>query len=327
MVKLLGPGGDLEMVKAVLIAGADAAFVGALGLSRRMGDKYELTHDEVRLAAESAASMQKKIYVAINRTEGIGKDEIDFIIDRKIPDYVSWGIDTLIIGNYSLMGAIRGRYDKREVRNIIASVGCNIKNEDDLKVVKEAGADTFVPSSSLDVCEIIELAKKAKGFGLETEVLIQGTCCVNGVGGCELYKHFLGYFPDESYEDTDGFKTTKKIGDPERGGGCFRQCMYLDDPKIRAVVPDSVVTFFCDQQSIMFSHAEAISRFIDAGISAFKIQGREYPQELVSRLVGVYRRMIDCVDSLSQSNVELEHIRQQHTTQLHKMLLGYLSAV
>ena len=53
-IRLLAPAGNLEMVESVLDAGADAAFIGAYGLSRRMGTKYELTHSQIKEATAIA---------------------------------------------------------------------------------------------------------------------------------------------------------------------------------------------------------------------------------------------------------------------------------
>jgi putative protease len=94
MARLLGPGGSIEMVEAVLDAGADAAYVGAVGLSRRMGDKYELTHAQIRTAARLAGEAGKAIWVTVNRTTGLDPGHVDFFIRRKIPDYLEWGIPT-----------------------------------------------------------------------------------------------------------------------------------------------------------------------------------------------------------------------------------------
>jgi putative protease len=292
MVKLLGPGGNIEMVEAVFDSGADAAFVGAYGLSRRMGTKYELTHEQIRKAAKLAQKLGRKIWVAANRTEGISPQDIDFIVEKKIPDYLEWGIQALIIGNYNLMRSVRERYSHEQL-TLVASVGCNTKDEAGLKKAKENSADVVVPSCYLSVDEIIKAHKTAKTLGLETEVLIQGGNCIGGVGGCQLFRYFPELMHEETYTDSDGLVTTKVIGDPENGGGCYWPGKFLDMPQIRDRIPLEVLSNIKGECSVMFCHADSIPQLIRAGVEAFKVQGREYSSELVAQIISVYRQIID----------------------------------
>jgi putative protease len=334
MVKLLGPGGSLEMVAAVLDAGADAAYVGATGLSRRMGAQYELTHAQIRTAARVARKAGKEIWVTANRTVGLDPQHIDFIIQRKIPDYLEWGIPTLILGNYELMRRIRERYSQTTLK-LVASVGCNIRNEAGLKKARKHGADVFVPCSDLRIDEIISLAQRATSLGLETEILIQGTNCIGGVGGCRLFNYFPEALVAEAYQDSDGFTIAKITGNPEEGGGCYRPCLYLEESKVGEKIPPGVLRAISRQRSVKFSHAEYMPQLIRAGVNSFKAQGREYTPKIVAQIVRVYKKIIDrsttaCPDiaaeihRLGELNALIEQQRSADTAALKRRLLEYL---
>lgn len=332
MVKLLGPGGSLEMIETVFNSGADAVFVGPIGLSRRMGDKYELDHDQMKEAVEIASARGKEIWIAANRTQGITREHTRFIVEKKIPDYLVWGISTLVIGNYGLMKAIRDNYDPHQVK-IIASVGCHIRDESGLKEANENGANTFVPCSDLTVDEIISLSALAKEkYGLETEVLVQGTNCIGGVGGCDLFSFFEESLIVVSYRDKDGFEITKMIGNPENGGGCYRPCLHLNDPHVRSKIDEDVFKRIEGKHSTKFSHAKYIPELIRAGIENLKVQGREYPSSIIGQIVGVYRAIIDesikqpnpniseKLQQLATLNQRIEEIRAEHTAALYEKL-------
>lgn len=335
MAKLLGPGGSLEMVEAVLEAGADASFVGAIGLSRRMGTQYELRHDQIREAARMARAAGKEIWVAANRAERIDPQQVAFIVERKIPDYLEWGISALILGSYALMRAVRERYSREQLR-LVASVGCNIRDEKGLREAKGNGADVIVPCSGLRVADIARVAQQAKALGLESEILIQGTNCIGGVGGCRLFTYYPEALTEEAYKDSDGFEITKTTGNPEEGGGCYRPCLYLRESKIRARVPAGVLKTISRQRSIKFSHAKHVPQLVSAGVDAFKVQGREYAPALVAKIVGVYRRILDKattpsadianeLSELGELNTQLERQRTADTNALRRQLLKYLA--
>jgi len=324
-ISLLGPGGSIEMIKAVFDAGADAVFAGALGLSRRMGEKHELTHNELKEAAKIAAKKGKEIFVALNRTifpEDMEAENFNFIIRKKIPDYLSWGVSTLIIGNYKLLKAVRDNYPSGRL-NLIASVGCNIRDLKGLEKAKKYGANVVVPSSDLTFREILDINNKAKGLGIKIELLVQGTNCIGGVGGCDLFNYFPETLKEEVYIDTDGFKTKKTTGNPEKGGGCYRICLGLKDPKIRKRIPSAELETIGNKKSVKYNHAKYIPELVRAGIGAIKVQGREYLPELIADIIKRYRIIINKsklstpdisreLYALEKLNGEIEKIRNKN---------------
>lgn len=299
-IELLAPGGTLEMVEKVLESGADSVFVGALGLSRRSG--YELRHDEVKRAVEIVKNCDRKIYIAMNAE--IEKEMIPRLLEKRVADYVAWGCDGLIIKTPEFMKSVAKKYPDLE---IVASVGCHIDSEEKLRYYHSMGAKTFVLSTELrrNHEKIRELKKVASQLGMRVEMIVSGTACYRGVGNCNFFRYFRDAFESITLVDSDGFVTEKVFGNPEKGGGCYRPCLYLDDPIVNYLVPSDVLAEIRKEKNLneRFSLAEDIPSLIEIGIDVFKIQGREYPSDLVAGLTKNFRKIID--KSLKSRNPDI----------------------
>jgi putative protease len=299
-VELLSPGGTLEMVEKVLESGADSVFVGALGLSRRSG--YELKHDEVKKAVNIVKSYDKKIYIAMNAE--IEREMIPLLLEKRVADYASWGCDGLIIKTPEFMKAVSKSYPDFE---IVASVGCHIDSEKKLRYYHSMGATTFVLSTELrrNHEKIKELKAVASQLGMKTEIIVSGTACYKGVGNCNFFKYFKDAFERITLVDSDGFVTEKVFGNPEKGGGCYRPCLYLDDPIVQQLVPKDVLIEIRKEKNLneRFTLAKDVPSLIEIGIDIFKIQGREYPVDLVAGLTRIFRQIID--KSLKSKNPDI----------------------
>jgi len=328
--ELIGPGGSLKMVEEVLKKGADTVYVGALGFSRRHSD-YELTHGQIKDASLIAKSYEKKLRVAINTDI----EESQFpVIMRKLKDYVKWGIYNFILKTPRLIRLIKQEYPSISIH---ASVGCNINSFGKLNYYKKLGVSQFVVSTLLkDIPQIKRIKEEADRINMKTEVLIYGNRCIKGVGGCRLYKKFKDYFQKIYLEDTDGTKTTKIMGDPDRGGICFRPCVYIDNEMILNNFNKKDLNILKENKNIFFAIIDDIPRYIDLGIGTLKIQGREYPTEVMGEITRLYRELIDVyiqenLDKeekirlikyrLEELNKERENIRKSMTSQLHRVIM------
>uniref|UniRef100_A0A7J3M0B8 U32 family peptidase n=1 Tax=Archaeoglobus fulgidus TaxID=2234 RepID=A0A7J3M0B8_ARCFL len=300
MVELLAPGGSIEMVYAVLDSGADSVFVGALGLSRRSG--YELKHSEIREAVKIVKSRGKKIYVAMNAI--IEKSQIPLLMGKRIADYVDWNVDGIIAKTPEFIREVSKNYPDLE---IIASVGCNIDSKEKVEYYADLGATTVVFSTELrkDLSSLQTLSDYAHEIGLKTEFIISGTACYKGVGNCNFFSYFARAFEKIELVDSDGLVFEKVFGNPEKGGGCYRPCLYLDDPVVYRVVPESVLDEIKRERNLneRFTLAKEIPKLIDIGIDIFKIQGREYPTDLVASITKVFREILN--KSTKNRNPEL----------------------
>ncbi len=334
MVELLGPGGTIEMVRAVLSNGADSVFVGAFGFSRRSG--YELKHSEVKEAINIAKGMKKKIYIAMNAF--IEKEMIQTLLEKRVSDYAKWGADGIIVKTPEFMRAISNSYPDLEV---VASVGCHIDSKEKIDFYSKMGATTVVLSTELrrDFEKIADLSDYAHSLGLKTEILINGTACYRGVGNCNFFSYFKDAFETITLVDSDGFKVEKIFGNPEKGGGCYRPCLYIGDPIVKALAPSSVLEEMRIEKNLneRFTLAREIPKFLEIGIDILKIQGRKYPVDLVASMTRIFAKILekslkardpDLSEEISRLDLllkELDAIREEQTKKLRKKLYEKLT--
>ncbi|MHA1145174.1 MAG: peptidase U32 family protein [Candidatus Helarchaeota archaeon] len=334
MVELLGPGGSLEMVKAVIENGADAVFCGALGYSRRLHN--EMTHDEMLEAARYVSGKGKKLWVALNCDFEEDPTAIPEKLDKKIQDYEKNGVFGLILKNRALIQLIHQKYPNMP---LVASVGAAICNETVLKDYVDAGVQYVVPGTEVQTIEQIKAYKEmADRLGIKVEMLIYGTACIGGVGACRLFNFFKDCFYPVTVEDTDGEVRTKIMGNPESGGGCYRPCLFFDDPKIRERLPDNVWEKIKGKENARFAWTTIIPEVIKLGVAAIKVQGREYPAETIAKIVGEYRQIIDkCkagntnlqqhYDEIARLTELIDKQRMADSDKLHQNLLKRMEEV
>lgn len=327
--ELLGPGGSLRMVEEVFKKGADTVYVGALGFSRRHPD-YELTHEQIKEASLIAKSYNRKLRVAINTDI---EDSRFPVIMQKLKDYVKWGVYDLVAKTPQLIRLMKEQHPSIAIH---ASIGCNINSFKKLKFYKELGVSQFVMSTLLKaVPHIGRMKERADKLNMKTEVLIYGNRCIKGVGGCRLYERFKDYFQEIHLKDTDGIKTTKIMGDPDRGGICFRPCIYTDEDRILKNFSKEDLEILKANRNEFVMAIDDIPQYINLGIDTLKIQGREYPEEIIGEITAVYRELIDTYVQgelttqkievikyrLGELNKKREGIRKSMTSQLHRAMM------
>ena len=332
MVELLSPGGSLEMVREALGKGADSVYVGPAGWSRRQA-RYELQHHEVLEAAHMAHDNGAKLRVALNADIEDG-DHPDMM--RKVDAYAAWGVDGFIMKTPGAMALVHERFPGITIH---ASVGCNTRDRKRMEKIKEAGATQFVASTALNTFDrIAALKATADEVGIGMELLIHSNRCVTGVGGCRLYDYFAPYFEEEIVHDSDGTHRIKLIGNPDKGGVCYRPCLGTHIPQIAERFPDSVLSYLVKSNNEIYQLLEDIPRYMALGVTTLKIQGREYPPEVIAELTRLYRKLIDEVSQgrpdiagartdLGRILPDRDRVRSAKTEELHMRLLARMGEV
>lgn len=332
MVELLAPGGSLEMVREAVRAGADSVYVGPLGWSRRTA-QFELRHHEIHEAVRIAHDNGVKLRVALN-ADIEPSDHSQML--RKVEAYASWGVDGLIMKTEDAMRAVHERFPEITIH---ASVGCNIRSRKRMEEVKRAGAAQFVVSTAVTSFERVAALKEAADeVGMGVELLIHSNRCVGGVGGCRLYDYFAPYFEEQLVEDSDGSRRVKLIGNPDKGGVCYRPCLGTHIPKIAEKFPRAVLDYLERSNNEIYQLLDDIPRYVALGVTTLKIQGREYPVPVISELTKIYstllRQIGDGTPDLAGARAALEPIlperdrfRDAKTQELHERLLARMEEV
>ena len=287
MVELLGPGGSLEMVKAVFKAGADSVYAGVKGWSRR-SKKYEMSDDELKRAVRIAHDYGGMLRAAINAMPKAGEEGMYV---EKLDSLYSMEIDAVILNDIGLMRITRERYP--DLR-IVASIGASILNKEEAMLYRDAGAYLFVADCKMSLDEMIEI-KSHTGMGVE--VLIHANTDFTYLGRC-----WMSSYKALKYESIDG--KAYYVGSPNRGGVCFRPCLLG-----WKLAGDDVYASDFQLPNSMFLMLDEIPEMIDRGVDCLKIQGREYSVSLIHDLVKLYRNFID--EYAERGEVDIEAYRAE----------------
>ncbi|MCE1248867.1 MAG: U32 family peptidase [Firmicutes bacterium] len=270
--RILAPVSSLKMAELVLDNGADIIYAGIKGWSLRP-DIFEVTREEMESIIDLAKNRKKQIFIAMNC----------FYQSRELPDamelikkYAKRGVSGVIVSEIGLIRAVRRELPDLPVH---VSVQISASNSYEIEYYKSQGVKAVVlPRDMIDLS--LENIRAMAGKGLELEVFAVGDDTSNYDGRCQLSAYlFQQVVPDNGTGRKDMI-----IGNANRCGYCFlackRKCRIGDktgyllkrgDLNIYNMVPD----------------------LVEAGVSIFKIQGREFPIKLVGKLMRTFRGLLD----------------------------------
>ncbi len=294
-VRLLAPGGSVEMACSAIDEGADIVYVGPLGFSRRPYES-EMSDAEIREAVAHADPRGAELRVVLN-TFPTPLDFDRYV--RKAEDFAAAGVQGFIVTDLGLLRELRRRLPRTRLH---VSIGSGISNLHDAAFHREIGADVIILPYRWDVGEI-EAVRRCSDIGLETflfETVQTGKICP---GKCIMssYLRFRDWLPVEGQRDFHG---SANRGAKE----CYRVCQANWDFGPADAAP--VELKLRRDARLMLAQLPA---FMAAGVTCFKLSGRERPTAMIRDLVRFYRRAIDEVlagaDDLSHHADALAELR------------------
>ncbi|MCI5223125.1 MAG: hypothetical protein D3924_10730 [Candidatus Electrothrix sp. AR4] len=178
-IELLAPGGDLDSIKAAIVAGANAIYCGLDKFNARNRAKniaFEDLHGILRLAHKNDC----QIFLTLNII--IVESEIPTLI-RLLNKLVKTKIDGVIVQDVGMLYLL-GKYFPG--LKIHASTQLTTHNAGQIRFLSKLKATRVNLSRELSLHEIKELASTGHENNMLTEVFVHGSYCISFSGLCYL---------------------------------------------------------------------------------------------------------------------------------------------
>lgn len=278
MVELLAPAGTPDALRAAIAAGADAVYVG-LGAFNARAANGGFSLAELSSACVLAHAHGARVYVALNV----------YVRDDELGDAVALagsalaaGADALIVADMGLITRIRAALPDAEL-HLSTQAGAQCTAAVDF-AARELGVERVTCARELSVAELAELC----ATGVEIEAFCHGAICICYSGACSYSALMRGRSANRgdctqpcrlAYELQDGSGAVLAGGAWERGRAAEEQAMRPDGDRL-----------LCPRDYLGIRH---IAEMLEAGVSAFKIEGRMKSPDYVYNVVRCYREALD----------------------------------
>ena len=256
-IELLAPAKDASTAIAAIKAGVDAVYIGAERFGARQAAANTIT--DIQKVTDFAHQYYAKVYVTLNIL--LYDDELP-IAEKIIKQLYKIGIDGLIIQDVGLL-----ELDLPPIP-LIASTQMDNSTLEKIKFWQDVGFSRVILARELTLKEIRHIRSETS---IELECFIHGSLCVGASGLC-LLSYAIG-------------------GRSGNRGQCAQPCrrLYsLKDANGKTIVKDRYLLSLKD-----LNLSGYLEELIDAGVSAFKIEGRLKDIPYVVNTTAYYRRLLD----------------------------------
>ena len=260
-VELLAPAGNMDALKAAVMAGCDAVYLGGNNFGARAFSK-NFSNEEIVEAINYCHMYGVKVYITVNTL--IYDDEVESFLE-----YIEFihknNVDAVLIQDLGMFDLVRKTFPNLELH---ASTQMHIHNLDGVKVMENLGMKRIVLARETSIDDIKEIVGNTK---CEIEVFVHGALCISYSGQC-LMSSLIG-------------------GRSGNRGTCAGSCRLkydVIDSDGNKLNKGSYPLSTKDLNSL-----EYIGDLIDAGVSSLKIEGRMKSKEYVYKVVSIYRKAID----------------------------------
>ncbi|WP_319480017.1 U32 family peptidase [uncultured Draconibacterium sp.] len=256
-IELLAPGGDVDSIKAAIVAGADAVYCGLEKFNARNRSEnisFENLQGILRLAHKNNC----EVFLTLNI----------IIVESEIPAFVTLlnklvntGVDGVIIQDLGMFALINKWFKSLKIH---ASTQLTTHNKGQVLFLQKLGATRVNLSRELAIGEIKELAAVGVENNVLTEVFVHGSYCISFSGICYM-------------SSVQGGKSGNR-------GQCSQPCR----DKYLTTAAGNNFPLNVKDNSAYFN----LKELHDAGVASLKIEGRIKGFEYVYTIVDSWRKQI-----------------------------------
>jgi putative protease len=257
-IELLAPGGDIEAVKAAIVAGANAVYCGLDAFNAR-NRASNLSIDELHTAIRIAHEYHCEIFLTLNIV--ILEYEIPALI-KLLNQLVNSGLDGIIVQDLGVFNIINKYFPSLKIH---ASTQMTTHNEGQILFLNKIGATRVNLSRELNLPEIKVLSELAHKHDMLTEVFVHGALCVAFSGQC--------------------YSSSVSVGNSGNRGRCSQACR--DEYEVTAT--GNKYPLNLKDNSAFF----LLPELVDAKVDSLKVEGRIKDAHYVYTIIESWRAQID----------------------------------
>ena len=272
----MAPVGSYESLQAAIAAGADSVYFGVGTLNMRAKSAANFTFEDLDRIVAIAREAGVKTYLTVNTI--VYDDELQEV-HRTIDRAREAGIDAIISTDFAAI-----LYARRTGVEVHISTQSNISNAEAVKFFSQ-WADVVVLARELSLEQVAAISRAIreqgivgpKGEPVRIEMFAHGALCMAISGKCYLSLHESGCSANRG-ACRQVCRRKYTLTNKETGEQLDADGRYLLSPK--------------DLCTIDF-----LDRFIDAGVTVLKIEGRARGAEYVKRVVESYDRALRAMEA------------------------------
>ena len=257
-IELLAPGGDVDAIKAAIIAGADAVYCGLDTFNAR-NRAANISFDELIGIIRLAHEFQCQIFLTLN----IVILEREFkTLAKLLSKLANTTLDGVIVQDIGMFYILKKHFPSLDIH---ASTQLTTHNIGQIPFLKKLGASRVNLSRELNLREITAINQVAHNIDVLTEVFVHGSLCIAFSGLC--------------------YSTSASVGNSGNRGRCSQACReeYETTPS------GNNFPLNIKDNSAFFD----LPALIEAGVDSFKIEGRIKGASYVHTVVDSFRKQID----------------------------------
>lgn len=257
-IELLAPGGDIDAIKAAIVAGADAVYCGLDTFNAR-NRAANISFDQLVGIIRLAHQYDCQIFLTLN----IIILEREFkSLAKLLSKLVNTTLDGVIVQDLGLLYILNKHFPTLDIH---ASTQLTTHNIGQIPFLKRLGASRVNLSRELNLREITAVTEVANQQDVLTEVFVHGSLCVAFSGLC--------------------YSTSASVGNSGNRGRCSQACReeYETTPS------GNNFPLNIKDNSAFFD----LPQLIDAGVHSFKVEGRIKGASYVHTVIDSFRKQID----------------------------------
>ncbi len=296
-IAIRAPAGNLSSLIEAVDVGADGVYIGFQSPTNlRNIPGLNFSYEDAEKGIKYAHHKGKKVYIALNIYPQVDEIELCF---KDVDRAYSLGADGVIMTDLAVLEYASSKYPDLCLHLSVQAGSSNSKTINFYQ--KEFKIKCVILSRTLTIEEVKEIRKRTN---VDLEVFVYGSLCANYEGRCQLSSYITGISnntkgacsPAEYIQfDLNNDKKLKfKLNDIILNEYNHEECCAYPTPcKGRFINTETNKLTYSFQSPVALNLLKSIPQFAEAGVNAFKIEGRQRSEAYVREVTTIFRQALD----------------------------------